>query len=73
MRLIEGADYFVRVIDLPVQIGGMVTPNDDGTYSVYLNARNTAARMAMSFDHEVGHIENDDFYNGKNIGEVEHF
>lgn len=72
MKLIEGADYFVRVVDLPVQIGGMVTPNDDGTFSVYLNARNTAERRAKSCAHEVGHIECDDFYNGKSIEEVEH-
>lgn len=71
MRLIEGADYFVRVVDLPAQIGGMVTPNEDGTFSVYLNARNTAERMAKSCDHEVGHIENDDFYSVKSIEEVE--
>ena len=71
MKLIEGADYFVRVVDLPVQIGGMVTPNDDGTFSIYLNARNTAERRAKSCAHEVGHIESDAFYNGKSIEEVE--
>lgn len=73
MKLIEGADYFVRVVDLPVQIGGMVTPNDDGTFSIYLNARNTAERRAKSCDHEVDHIESGDFYNNKNIAEVERF
>lgn len=71
MKLIEGEDFFVRVVDLPVQIGGLVTPNDDGTFSVYINARNTADRQRQSFRHEVSHIENNDFYNEKPIEEVE--
>lgn len=69
--IIENADFFVRVINLPVGVGGVVTPNDDGTFSIYVNARNTRERQKKSCDHEVGHIRNDDFWNGKTIEEVE--
>lgn len=68
---IEGADVFVRVVDLPLGIGGMVTPNDDGTFSVYLNARNSRAKQEKSYRHELGHIERDDLYNGRPIEEQE--
>jgi len=61
---IEGADYYIRLIDLPYSIGGFITPNDDGTYNVYLNARLSAEKNLDTFFHEVEHIENDDFYNG---------
>ncbi len=72
MKYLEGADYFVRVIPFPVtSIGGMVTPNDDGTFSIYINSRCTDERKRKAFRHELDHIENNDFYNGKPIEEIE--
>lgn len=64
-------DYVVRVIDFPVPIGGMVIPNDDGTYSIYLNARTSWELQRRAFRHELKHIQNNDFYNGKSIEEIE--
>ena len=73
LRPIDGADYFVRVVPFPVGCGcdGCVTPNDDGTYSIYIDARTTAERQIIAFDHELLHITNDDFSNGRDISEVE--
>ena len=73
MTYIDGADYFVRIVDLPCPVGGMVTPNDDGTFSVYINAKNSREKQIKSYAHEVDHIENDDFYTGKDIKEIEKF
>ena len=67
----EEADYFVRVVDLPPSIGGMVSPNDDGTFSVYINARKSAEKQKKSLAHEVKHITSEDFYNGKSVYEIE--
>ena len=64
-------DYFVRFVDLPLSIGGFVMPNDDSTFSVYLNAKHTPARQLISYIHEVRHIQNDDFYNGEDIETIE--
>lgn len=74
-KLIEGADYFVRVVDFPAGCGcdGAVTPNEDFTYSIYLDARTTAENRRRACQHELEHIEGDDFYNGKDIREVEGF
>lgn len=70
--LIENCDYFVRIIPFPVYtIGGMVMPNDDGTFSVYLNSRLSRERQKEALEHELDHIRNNDFYNGKPIQEVE--
>lgn len=71
MTYIDGADYFVRVVDLPLPVGGMVTPNEDGTFSVYINAKNSKEKQMKSYSHEVSHIENDDFYNGKDVKSIE--
>lgn len=73
MDLIEGCDFFVRVVPFPVGVKphGMVMPNDDGTFSIYLDARVTHERRKRSCDHEVEHIAENDFYNGKSIEEVE--
>lgn len=69
---IDGADFFVRVVKFPVTTpGGMVMPNDDGTYSIYLNSELNWERQVEAYRHEVGHIENDDFYNDKSIEEIE--
>lgn len=69
--IVENADYFVRVVDLPPSIGGMVTPNDDGTFSVYINARKSCEKQKKSLAHEVKHITNEDFYGGKSVEEIE--
>lgn len=72
MTYIDGADYFVRVIPFPVDcVGGAVTPNDDGTYSVYINANIDRYRQKEAYKHEVMHIERGDLYSDAPIEEIE--
>lgn len=59
--LIESADIFVRKVDMPYGIHGSVTPNDDGTYSVYINLRDSLDRQEQAYKHEKKHIEEEDF------------
>lgn len=68
---IEGIDYFVRMIDLPPSIGGFVKPNDDGTFSVYLNSRLSHLSNVQSCDHERNHILHNDFYRSTDIATME--
>ena len=58
---IEGVDYFVYFIPMHGSIGGYVTPNPDGTFSVYLNSRLNRERNMKTMRHERRHMENDDF------------
>lgn len=71
--LIEGADYFIRVLDFPENspCGGMVMLNDDGTYSVYLNARVNDERQKKAMRHEYDHMAKDDLYSDKPIEDIE--
>ena len=60
------------MIPFPVSnVGGMVTPNDDGTFSVYLNERVDDARKRKALRHELQHIVNGDFWNDRAIEEME--
>jgi hypothetical protein len=71
MKYIPGVDYFVYFDLLPYSVRGMVTTNNDGTFSIYLNKRYPLSVLRKTFRHEVEHIEGEDFYNGLPIGVVE--
>ena len=72
MTFIPDADYFVRVVPFPVDcVGGAVTPNDDGTYSIYINANADIFRQRKAYRHEVDHIINGDLYSTRPISEIE--
>jgi len=55
-------DVFVRRIRLPLRVRGVTLPNDDATYSVYLNAALPAAQQEETLAHELYHIEHDHLY-----------
>ncbi len=71
MTIIEDADYFIRVVDLPPRVGGLVSPNPDGTYNLYLDCKRDKLSQIDDYIHEYEHIDNDDFYNGKPIDAIE--
>ena len=58
---IEGVDYFVYFVPMHGSIGGYVTPNPDGTFSVYLNERLSREKNMKTMRHEYQHMVNDDF------------
>ena len=64
-------DYIVREVELPYEVKGMVTPNPDCTYSIYINSKLSPDQKEKAIRHEVAHIENEDFYNNKLIDEIE--
>lgn len=76
MTYIPGADYFVYWVPFPEDNGtdgGCVTPNDDGTFSILMDSRllTHMKKAKKAYRHEVDHIENEDFYNGKPIKDIE--
>lgn len=55
-------DIGVHLIDMDTAIHEQVVLNEDGSYSIFLNARlNYEARM-KAYQHALLHIANDDFY-----------
>lgn len=60
---IEGADYFVRLVDFPVcSCGGAIMLNEDGSFTVLLNSRLSRQQNEISMRHEIAHMLHDDFY-----------
>lgn len=59
---IEGADYFIYLMELPPKIYAYVRLNSDGTYSVYLDPRRTREQQIEDYIHELWHIIRDDLH-----------
>ena len=72
MKIYEG-EYACRVLNMPGDIGGTTKLTRDGTNfpNIYINDQLSPDAKRRYFDHEMKHIENDDFYNQKTIEEVE--
>ena len=72
MTLIEGYDYYVYYVRFPnMKNQGAVVPNEDGTYTVYVNTLYPPEMWPGILDHELDHILDDDFYNNNDIRTVE--
>ncbi len=70
--LIENVDYFVHIVPFPPgRIDGAVMPNDDGTFSIYIDANADEPHQRTALEHELRHIEQDHFYVDKPIEVME--
>lgn len=54
-------DIFVQVIDMDVMIPEQVVKNQDGSYTIFLNARYSHEYNLKSYQHAIEHINNGDF------------
>lgn len=54
-------DVFVHVMDLPTTVEGFTRLNEDGSYTIVLNARSAYSRRIRTYHHEVRHIIRGDF------------
>lgn len=68
---IEGADYFIYLMELPPKIYAYVRLNSDGTYSVYLDPRRTREQQIEDYIHELWHIIRDDLHSSRSINVIE--
>ena len=56
------ADIFVRYLAFPRTVRGVTMPNDDGTFSVYINTCLCEQVQQETFAHELAHIRLNHFY-----------
>ena len=61
----------VYYVDFPTKVHEMVTLNEDGSYSIFINGRLSHAAQLKAYKHALNHIRNDDFY--KPIDELNKF
>ena len=60
-------DHFVRVIELPPAVKGVTVPNEDGTFSVYINALYDDDTRRRALEHELEHLARDHFYKPESV------
>ena len=61
----------VQVLDFKTTCGSeLVTPNEDGSFTVLINARMSYDTQRKALLHALGHILNDDFEK-ENVQEIE--
>ena len=73
MPLREGIDYYIYFRIMPPKIYAFITPNDDGTFSIYLDPRRSYLQRKRDLDHELNHIRRGDFYNGLPLQQIEDY
>ncbi len=49
------------LIDMPTRVKGQTVKNEDGSYSVFLNARMAQNQIEKAYLHEIEHIKMNDF------------
>lgn len=64
-------DYYVRFVNFPPTVLGVTVPNDDGTFSVYINARLGDDARRETLQHELEHMARDHFYRDAPVGAQE--
>lgn len=64
-------EYFIRVVKLPAHVEACVTPNDDGTFSIYINELLPEDARRAAAQHEIDHIMNDHFYSLDPVSKIE--
>ena len=55
-------DYYVRLVELPRRVEGVTVPNNDGSFSVYINSLLSDTQRQIVLDHELEHIRKEHFY-----------
>ena len=61
----------VRLIDLEVNVGGLIAVDEEGFVNIYLNARLSREAQLKALRHELRHYYRDDLYSDADIREVE--
>lgn len=52
----------VEIRDLQsCKVKGCATPNEDGSYTIFLNSRFSYSQLEKTYKHELKHIINEDF------------
>ena len=64
-------EYRVYLMPFPGDILGAVRIDAEGFPSIYINDALSPEAKRRALEHELKHIQNDDFFNGKSIQEVE--
>ena len=54
-------DIGVYFLNMDTAVEEEVHPNEDGSYTIFINARISNERQMVAYQHDLEHIMNDDF------------
>lgn len=66
-------EIIVRVVDLPYAVKAQTVLDQSGNYNIYINARLSAEEQLKAYEHELRHIDGQDFDPDKPIEDAEPF
>lgn len=52
---------YTKVVDMPLGLKGHIETNQDGSYTILINAKLSATNQKEVYKHELSHINNSDF------------
>ena len=64
-------DYHVYIITMPPSVHALVSLDDDGYPTIFINARDDTVTQRRSLRHELRHLTHNDFYNNATIRDAE--
>lgn len=64
-------DIFVRLIDVPVDLKGLVKEDANGDYNIFINARYNYDQQLETYFHEEAHARLGHLHSDKDIEEIE--
>lgn len=59
--MIRNEDIFVHLINMPGSTNEAVTTNEDGSYSIFINAKLSNDKQLKAYEHALKHIQEEDF------------
>ena len=69
MQIADGV--ITRLVNLPHHVPGLAAVDEYGEPMIFLNARHTWEQNLRTYEHELQHLEEDDFYNDNPIELIE--
>lgn len=64
-------EIICRIVELPARVNAVTVVDENGDYSVYVNARLSYEEQLRAYRHECRHIERDHFYAEKPVERCE--
>lgn len=71
-KLYQSENIVVVYMNLPYSVNGFTLYNAaEGFYTIVLNSRLSYQEQIKTYEHELRHIKNGDFYSGKSVETIE--
>lgn len=59
------------LIDMPYTVDEFVTPNADGTFTIFLARNRSEERIKKALQHALEHIRREDLFSGEDVQTIE--